>query len=1105
VSDVTGTSDLGFKAFASVDFDWAVRLQDIWQTPAYDIPEIHRDARDNLIAEGGRLESLPTATALGWFCVGGGGVGKTHLLTMMRAEASSRGWGFVLVDMTDVRDFWETTAQGYLASLQSPYATDDPQYLVLLRKFVGLLSSADKIAANVEKLTNHRSTILKKDIDNILGALARKFPAPTLAYQDAVRSLVCLNSTDFSLANAGSTWLQALEIDEEIAKELAFQRRKTEPREIVRALSWLMSLAGPTVLAFDQLDPIVHQLARQCEVNDVEEQNTSRWIIDQIGNGLAALRDTTTRTLTIVACLEGSYQILKGEVLAQTLDRFNPAIRLKAPQLAHYEPLIANRLAGAYRKAGFAPPYPTWPFRPEAVSAFKEQTPREVLQLCEAHRRKCLAAGKVEELSAFAGPGPVPPPPPADSLEPLDRKFAELCSQADVPSLADERQEDDVLAPIYQSALRCLLREGEDRIPPRIDASVDTAFSGAKTTKPLHARVRIVHHDDNGREEHYCVRVLLKANAQAFKARLKAAITQSGIDRKLSFRRLTIVRTPPSLPGGKVTGELVSEFNRLGGTFHNPADDELRILSALARMEELRAPLFVEWLKSRTPLAKLRFGEAFMPRSLFNSSTATPETNATASHSAPNGSDPPQTAPAPPRPAAEFRSTTPVSPPTLNRDEPKVPIPPARPTSAVPTIPFGRRILGADKLGDQVGVPADVLAKHTVILAGSGSGKTVLVRRLIEEAALAGIPSIVIDVANDIATFDEPRTSSPHWQEGDPERAARFREASEMVLWTPGKESGNPLALQPLPDFAAVKNDPEELDAAVTMAQGSLQDIVATGSGVKAQNKVGILATSLRFLAQQYESPTLQDYVDLLEDLPPEASLGLGGEQKLAKEMADAIKIQLSTNPLLRPGGTPLDPALLFGDDAQRSRTRISVISLAWLTTLDAQRSFLNQLAMVLFSWIKKIPNPPGRSLRGLLVIDEAKDFVPSLARSACKESVLRLGAQARKYGLGLVFATQHPKDIEHKLVGNCATHLYGLNNSPASIETLKELMRQKGGTGDDIARLKTGQFYFHSAGMGSTQPVKIKVPDCLSEKREKPMEESEILWKATESRRRLS
>ena len=362
-----------------------------------------------------------------------------------------------------------------------------------------------------------------------------------------------------------------------------------------------------------------------------------------------------------------------------------------------------------------------------------------------------------------------------------------------------------------------------------------------------------------------------------------------------------------------------------------------------------------------------------------------------------------------------------------------------------------------------------------------------------------GIPSIVVDCANDLASFDEPKESSPNWREGDAALAKRFHQSREMILWTPGKESGNPLALQPLPDFAAVKSDPEELLDALLMANSSLTEIVAKGTTEKAKKKTGILKSSLEFFAKNFANGTLGDYTDLLRELPDGAGPGVSKEKALAVEMSDALRVQMTTNPLLNTTGTALDPAMLFGDDRPRAATRISVISLLGLPTLDMQRTFLNQLAMILFSWIKKNPHPPGRPIRGLLIIDEAKDFVPSQKSSECKESMLRLGAQARKYGLGLVFATQHPKDIEHKLIGNSSTHFYGLNNSPASLETLQEQMKLKGGNGDDIARLRVGQFYFHSAGAPQSSPIKLKVPDCLSNKR--LLEEQEILAKAKQSR----
>ena len=117
----------------------------------------------------------------------------------------------------------------------------------------------------------------------------------------------------------------------------------------------------------------------------------------------------------------------------------------------------------------------------------------------------------------------------------------------------------------------------------------------------------------------------------------------------------------------------------------------------------------------------------------------------------------------------------------------------------------------------------------------------------------------------------------------------------------------------------------------------------------------------------------------------------------------------------------------------------------------------------------------------------------------------MRLTAQARKYHLGLVFATQHPKDIEAKIVENCATHLYGLGNSPASLAKLQDLMAKKGGSGRDIPKLQAGQFYFHHTDSQHDAPLKIQVPMSLSYSPASPMEESEILHKASASCRRLN
>jgi hypothetical protein len=362
----------------------------------------------------------------------------------------------------------------------------------------------------------------------------------------------------------------------------------------------------------------------------------------------------------------------------------------------------------------------------------------------------------------------------------------------------------------------------------------------------------------------------------------------------------------------------------------------------------------------------------------------------------------------------------------------------------------------------------------------------------------------VIDCANDLATLDEPWPDAPsEWSLEDVAKATRYHQVSEVVVFTPGRESGNPIALEPLPDLAAVAEDTEELESAVSMVRDSLAPVLAPGLSAASRNKLGVLSSALRFFARQ-GGGRLGEFMGVLDDLPPQAGLGVANEVRLARQMADALKVAVETNPMLRSSGRPLDPAVLFGTSPP-PKTRVSVINLIGLAGLDTQRAFLNQLAMTLFAWIKRYPEPRPRPLRGLLVIDEAKDFVPSISASACKESLTRLAAQARKYHLGLVFATQNPREIDNKIVANCSTHYYGKVNSPAAIEVVKDLIRMKGGSGDDVPRLPRGQFYVHNADAGLPSPAKVVVPLCLSRHPANPLEEAAILAKARASRERIA
>ncbi len=106
----------------------------------------------------------------------------------------------------------------------------------------------------------------------------------------------------------------------------------------------------------------------------------------------------------------------------------------------------------------------------------------------------------------------------------------------------------------------------------------------------------------------------------------------------------------------------------------------------------------------------------------------------------------------------------------------------------------------------------------------------------------------------------------------------------------------------------------------------------------------------------------------------------------------------------------------------------------------------------------------------------------------------MRLAAQARKFGLGILVATQNPKDLDYNAVAQFATQFFGRANSPQVIDFIDTILQAKGGSGEGVARLQKGHFFVTSSE-GLAHPVKIKAPLCLSNHPDgRPLTESEVL-----------
>jgi hypothetical protein len=1079
------------EALCATDFEWASHIEGVWGDPIGDVPEIHRKVRDELAR---RIDGLASKTAspLGVPVVGEAGSGKTHLLSALRHIAYTKQAGFVLIDLTDVNDFWATAQLGFLAALRRPGPSGQPQYVEILEYALHTHVGEGSGLVDAKKLSGLSADRLATYANVMVRELIRRFP-DAAPYRDAIRALAFYNSTDFELNSVGYNWLQGLGIEPADRSRFGFAQEHVPASQVLRALAWLFSLKGPVVVALDQLDAMIaeHHVASGPRSDDpfvAGRQQRSLAIIEAIGTGLLALRDMTLRTLLVPVCLETSWTILQHQVIAAALDRYHP------PLVLHklggggevLRKVIARRLGPAFAAHGVALRHDSWPF---AAQAFADAsfTPRELLKRCARHVAACVDAGRVLELQSFTDREPAGESrDDPDRLVALDQRYIEEQARAEIASLNGEDHESDLDRLLD---LACELLVSEQSFPDGKDVLVDRDFGRTGKLEPLHTRIRLIHHDEGDREEHFSFRILVHDNPVAFQSRLNAAITASGIDRALDFRTLRIVRFTP-IPTGKKTAELFAKFEGRGGKLLRPSDGDLRALRALAAIAgDKRGEEFDYWRRVRTPVGKLALFQE-VASWLFAETPARPRTRPDAPGTGPeaNAKSPDSTR----RPSAQpVPGTPPETPPQpLIKGDPRPP--PARPGG----VPLGARVVPGGGAGESVALPLEQLKRHTVVLAGAGAGKTVLVRRIVEEAALQSIPSIVIDIANDLATFGDAWPDPPEvFDPTDTAKAARFFASTETVVWTPGRAAGNPLKLQLLPDLSALLSSPDEYAEALDLARASLEPWIAAG-GAAGKQRAGVLQSALDWFARRGMSG-LDNFIGVLTELPSDADGGYDKAEKHARKMADELRAALQMNPLLRTEGTPLDPAVLFGDHAGHSaRTRISVINLQGLASLDAQQAFVAQLCTTLFSWVKAHPTPPARPLRGLLVIDEAKDLVPSSGkRPASADALIRLANQARKYGLGLLFATQAPKSIDHNVIANCATQIYGRASSPAALDVIREQLQSRGAHSVDVARFGKGEFYAHTEGLAA--PVKIHTRLSLSYHPTNPLDAAGILERA--------
>ncbi len=647
--------DLPLQALAAANFDSVKRLAEVWKNDPSDIPALNERVRQRLFREVDALmDGSGQSSPLGLVLTGAGGVGKTHLLSILRQHTNAKGGYFVMVNMTGANDFWPALLRGMVESLHCPDANGHPQHLSLSDAIIresGGRGFPDGIDAYFREDLRH---LVRKVLDDLHG----RHTWEVGAYADTIRAVLLLASGDRGVSDCCRRWLQGKPLANEEGRTFGFDNNQAEPQNAAAGLSWLFALGGNgTVIALDQLDALAERRLALAGLGSASEaSHAAGRIIAETAEGLSALIDLTRRTLVVVSCLASTWSAFNQFSFRPFLERFDAAIPLlpvREPDQARA--LVAARMQAAAAAVGYQPPYPTWPFRPEAFADI-QLFPRYILQLCRRHIQRCLAENRVEETDcltdgfhdkdkgegtkaekpatageveeagdvAEAAAEAISPSaathddadaepvevmaeiPPAQETHPLTARYLQLRAEVRPGDARDKSREDEFWLPALAAFARAVAAEPAAHVPGR---SLDVTVSGNLdhgSAPRFHVLLRRRQGEGNGGERRLYLRAILQDSILAFRTRLKEFMEEPETAPTAATCRHVVLFPEKRPPLGKTRPRYRKDFEREGALVF-PKDEEIRSLAALAALEREGPEAWMEWLGEYRPLREIRF------------------------------------------------------------------------------------------------------------------------------------------------------------------------------------------------------------------------------------------------------------------------------------------------------------------------------------------------------------------------------------------------------------------------------------------------------------------------------------------------------------------
>jgi hypothetical protein len=375
---------------------------------------------------------------------------------------------------------------------------------------------------------------------------------------------------------------------------------------------------------------------------------------------------------------------------------------------------------------------------------------------------------------------------------------------------------------------------------------------------------------------------------------------------------------------------------------------------------------------------------------------------------------------------------------------------------------------------DDVLLPVQAFKRHFMTLGGSGSGKTVLCKCVIEEAVRNNVPVLIVDPQGDISSLAIKGDVEELMQHGTAANVQEdFFDKARVAIFTPASNRAIPICVNP---FKSPSKDvpQEEAVLAIDLTADSLVGFLGYDlNGDARKSAKAYIFTILEYMWQRGQRIShMAQLADLILNPPENIAETLNGlvEKKEPEEIARKLRfLTVGTSSLLFQMGVQID-INLFVDNSD-GKVPVNIIYLNTLTSENDKQFFLATLLKELYCWMLKNPS---NDLRMLFYVDEIAPYIPPYPRNPPpKNAYTLLFKQARKYGLGLVAATQNITDIDYKALAQVNTWCLGRMMTTQDIARVQKIIQSIDPTHADavlqkLPSLRTGEFLLLSPDLYS-------------------------------------